>query len=183
MIVPANPHSFFFVGKTRLTNMEGENYLSQLLANSPTSLVMTQSSQNSTLLSSVPFSSFLLLQFPLVLCWQVHPHLSHDGLRLLCRSGIGAMMLWNFYWNNARNTSRHTTQHDHDAIVSVGAGAQAIDYAVPIGVWAESQVLVRQMGEVAEHLFQDQEIAQPNGCRCAGRRCKIHMVRSNWRNF
>jgi hypothetical protein len=58
----------------------------------------------------------------------------------------------------------------------MGACAQAVDYAVPLGVWAEDQVLIRQVGEVAEHLFQDQKFAQPNGCRYARRRCEIHMV-------
>ena len=58
----------------------------------------------------------------------------------------------------------------------MGAGTQAVDYAVSTGVWAEDQVLVRQVREIAEHLFEDQEIMQPNWCRCAGRRYGIPLV-------
>ena len=54
------------------------------------------------------------------------------------------------------------TQHDHDAIVPMDAGAQAVDYAIFTGVWVEGQIIVRQVGEVVEHLFEDQEITQPN---------------------
>ena len=61
----------------------------------------------------------------------------------------------------------------------MGAGAQAVDYAVSTRVWTECQVLVRQVGEVAEYLFEDQEITQSNWCMCAGRRYKILLVQSN----
>lgn len=41
--------------------------------------------------------------------------------------------------------TRRDTQHDHDPIVLMGAGAQAFDYAVSLGVWTEGQVLVKQV--------------------------------------
>ena len=50
----------FFVGNARLTDMEGENYLRTLLANSPPNLVITHNSQNSVSVSFVPLSSILV---------------------------------------------------------------------------------------------------------------------------
>jgi hypothetical protein len=49
-----------FVWSARLDDIEGKNYLETLLANSPSSLVMTQNSQNSAPVSSVSLSSILV---------------------------------------------------------------------------------------------------------------------------
>ena len=71
--------------------MEGENYRVPLLANSHPGLVMTQSSQNSALLSFDPLSSIPVASVSVSSVLTCSPLLSHDKLRLLCRSDIRAM--------------------------------------------------------------------------------------------
>ena len=54
-------------------------------------------------------------------------------------------------WNSAKNTSRHTTRSRCNRIN--GGEAQAVDYTIPLEGWTEGQVIFRQVGEAAEHLF------------------------------
>ena len=70
---------------------------------------MTHSSQNSASLSFDPLSSAPVVFVSVSSVLTGPPLLSHDRLRLLCRSDIRAMRPWDFYWNNA---NEHVEVHN-----------------------------------------------------------------------
>ena len=120
----------YVVSSARLTDMEGENYRMTLLANSHPRLVMTQTSQNSAPVSFDPLSSIS------VAFVSVNPGVdrstpSSPTTGSGCYAGATLEQWCCEIFIGTIQRTRRGTQHDHDAIVSMGADAQAADYAVP----------------------------------------------------